>query len=125
MYKDIAKNLDNFVIKYPNTIVPSPKETDYEIGFIRRYFLRKAIDTTGHIFEVNQSVYSEYTKNPFWIGVTIKWRISGPINAVYNIEGKLEDKGVIDSNKGSIADSCKIIKNINLYLPNLLQFYKG
>jgi hypothetical protein len=63
MYKDIAKTLDLFVIKYPQTIVPTPKESDYQIGFIRRYFVRKANEPEGHIFEVDSKVYVEYTKS--------------------------------------------------------------
>jgi len=124
MYNDVAKTPDLFVIKYPQTIVPSPKENDYQIGFIRRYFVRKANEPEGHIFEVDSAVYVEYTKNPFWMGDTIKWRISGPLTPIFNSKGELEDKGVTDSNKAGIASASTILKNIKLYLPNLLQFYR-
>lgn len=124
MYKDVAKSLGKFVIKYPQTIVPSPKESDYEIGFVRRYFIRKANEPEGHIFEVEASVYTEYTKNPFWMGDSIKWRIAGPLEPVFNIKGDMEDKGVPNSNAASIATASTILKNIKLYLPNLLQFYR-
>lgn len=124
MYKDIAKSTDLFVIKYPKTIVPSPKESDYEIGFIRRYFIRKANEPDGHIFEVDSTVYVEYTKNPFWSGDTIKWRINGPLVAVFNNKGEIEDKGIAESNKASIGLASEKLKNIKLYLPNLLQFYR-
>ena len=124
MYKDVANSIDLFVIKYPQTIVPSPKETDYELGFIRRYFVRKANEPDGHIFEVESSVYVEYTKNPFWTGDTIKWRISGPLEPAFNSKGIMEDKGVSDSNRAGISLASTILKNIKLYLPNLLQFYR-
>ena len=124
MYNDVAKNPDLFAIKYPQTIVPSPKDSDYQIGFIRRYFVRKANEPEGHIFEVNSAVYVEYTKNPFWKGDSIKWRISGPLEPVFNSKGELEDKGVTDSNRAGIAAASTILKNIKLYLPNLLQFYR-
>ena len=50
MYKDIAKNLEPFELGLPNTIVPSPTKQDYELGFIRRYFVRKVNDENGFIF---------------------------------------------------------------------------
>ena len=124
MYNDVSKSSDFFVIKYPKTIVPSPKDSDYQIGFIRRYFVRKANEPEGHIFEVDSTVYVEYTKNPFWKGDSIKWRISGPLEPKFNSKGELEDKGVSDSNKAGIAAASTILKNIKLYLPNLLQFYR-
>ncbi|CAB4143144.1 hypothetical protein UFOVP449_124 [uncultured Caudovirales phage] len=124
MYQDVAKSTELFVIKYPQTIVPSPTESDYQIGFIRRYFVRKANEPEGHIFEVSDSVYVEYTKNPFWKGDTIKWRIAGPLEPTFNIRGESEDKGVPNSNAASIASASAILKNIKLYLPNLLQFYR-
>jgi hypothetical protein len=124
MYKDVAKNTDLFIIKYPKTIVPSPSENDYKIGFINRYFLTKTNEPSGHIFEVAQSVYIEYIKNPFWTGDSIKWRLIGPINEKYNNEGKLEDMGVNNSNLGSMGLASKKLKNISLYLPNPLQFYR-
>lgn len=124
MYKDLISSPDLFVIKYPKTIVPIPSPADYEVGFIRRYFIRKANEPEGHIFEVESSVYIQYTKNPFWMGDTIKWRIAGPLEPVFNNKGDMEDKGVPNSNAAGIAAASTILKNIKLYLPNLLQFYK-
>jgi hypothetical protein len=124
MYKDIAKNLELFEIKYPETVVPTPKETDYGVGFIRRYFVRKANDVNGHIFEIDDKAYSEYTNSPFWITENIKWRIKGPLEPTYNKRGEIEDKGVRNSNASAISRASFNMKNIKLYLPNLLQFYR-
>lgn len=124
MYKDIANNIKLFEIKYPPTIIPSPINTDYELGFIRRYFLAKATDVNGHIYEIDESTYSDYIDNPFWITTDIKWRISGPIEPTYKENGQMDDKGVRNSNKAAIGLASSKLKNIGLYLPNLLQFYK-
>jgi hypothetical protein len=58
------------------------------------------------------------------MGDSIKWRISGPLESVFNGKGEIEDKGVTDSNKAGLATASTILKNIKLYLPNLLQFYR-
>ncbi|MEY4332486.1 MAG: hypothetical protein RLZZ196_1224 [Bacteroidota bacterium] len=124
MYTDIVKNIDTFKVVYPNTIVPVPSEDDYANGYIRRYFVKKANDTNGHIFEISKETYLEYLQHPLWIVDNIKWRISGPIEPVYNSNGEMDDRGVRNSNKAAIQLSINKIKNLQLYLPNLLQFHK-
>lgn len=125
MYKDIAKNIDLFDITYPKTLVPIPSESDYQLGFIRRYFVRRSNDEYGHIFEVDQNEYGEYSNSPFWTATDIKWRISGPRNTKIGNDGEIEDMGVVNSNKSAIARGSIQLKNLKLYLPNLTQFYKS
>jgi len=124
MYKDVAKNLKQFSIKLPNTIVPSPTIDDYDSGYIIRYFIQKANDENAHIFEINQKEYERYKENVFWIIGELKWRIRGPLNTTYKINGDIDDVGVINANKTSIARISQTLKNVGLYLPNLSQFYK-
>lgn len=124
MYKDVAKNIDKFTIKIPKTIVPKPTASDYENGFIERYFIQVSFDSNGFIYEVDESIFNRYLENPFWIGEKLFWRITGPLDVVYDMNGKLTDKGVIASNKSSLSIISLKIKNISLYLPNTKQFYK-
>lgn len=123
MYRDVAKNIELFTLQLPKTIVPTPNAQDYEAGFIYRYFIQKANDESAFIFEVNQSEYENYEFKPFWKRVRIKWRITGPKTPVYE-NGEMKDRGVIQSNKSSVNLASSQFKNISLYLPNLLQFYK-
>jgi hypothetical protein len=124
MYRDIAKNLDTFDIILPDTIVPIPSVSDYELGFIRRYFTQKSNDNNGHIFEISYDTYKNFIKNPLFNCIDIKCIIIGPINTIYKIEGGVDDVGVINANKATLATASKELKNIGLYLPNILQFYK-
>lgn len=124
MYKDVANNIDKFTIKIPKTIVPTPSASDYENGFIERYFLRVSFDSNGFVYEVNENVFDSYLENSFWVGEKLFWRISGPIDTTYDDSGNVKDKGVVSSNKASISISSLKIKNISLYLPNLKQFHK-
>jgi hypothetical protein len=124
MYKNIANNLDLFKIETPKTIVPVPTVSDYELGFIRRYFAQIANDSNGHIYEINDEVYLELENSPFWKVVDMKWRIRGPLDTVYDAEGSISDMSVSSSNNASIGMAGKKLNNIRLYLPNLLQFHK-
>ena len=125
MYQSIAKNIEKFTLVLPTTIVPIPADSDYELGFIYRYFVRKANDENAFIFEIAKDDFKNYSTNPFWVVHRIKWRIAGPLNAIYKKNGELQDKGVFASNKSAIAIATSTLKNISLYLPNLSQLYKG
>jgi len=124
MYNKIAENIDLFVVNTPNTIVPTPTDDDYSIGFIRRYFVRKANDENSFTYEIDKDEYKYYIDNPFWTTADIKWRIAGPLSPTYKDDGELDDRGVMNSNKAAIGLATHKIKNIALYLPNYLQFYK-
>jgi hypothetical protein len=124
MYKDIAKNIENFTLQIPKTVIPIPTEFHYDNGFIRRYFIQKTNDSNGFVFEVSEEVHDELRNNPFWKVADLKWRITGPKETVYNQKGELSDIGVEITNKQIINLTSKTIRNISLYLPNLLQFHK-
>lgn len=124
MYSKVANNLNLFKIDIPNTIVPSPSDTDYQLGFIRRYFCQKANDSHSHIFEVDESEYRKLEQSPFWKVSDMKWRISGPTKRILKDDGSVSDIGVNESNRAAINLAALKIKNISLYLPNILQFYK-
>jgi hypothetical protein len=124
MYKDIANNLGLFTIQIPQTVTPLPTQNDYEIGFIRRYFCQKANDVNGFVFEISIDEYNRLELNVFWKVADLKWRIIGPTDTVYKDNGEIEDVGVIKSNKYALQTAASTVKNIGLYLPNILQFYK-
>lgn len=124
MYSDL-KNINQFYsLHIPETYVPEPDSDDYVTGFIVRYFVQKSNDKNGFVFELQHDIFSEMVKNPYWVSIEMRWRISGPLDFVYDEVGKISDMGVRASNKSSINIAAEHIKNIGLYLPNLLQFYK-
>lgn len=124
MYNDLISEKTNYSLDFPKTIVPTPSDTDYENGFIERYFTQKVNDKNSYVFEIDKEVYFDLFENPYWISEIMKWRITGPISPVYNIDGILTDKGVIESNNASISIISEKVKNVKLYLPNILQFHK-
>lgn len=124
MYKNLNKNLQNFNMQIPQTFLPNPSAQDYQLGFIYRYFLQKSNDENAFVYEVSEQTYDDYETNPFWKKVRLKWRISGPVQPLYNEDFTLKDCGVISSNKASLGLASLHIKNISLYLPHLLQFHR-
>jgi hypothetical protein len=77
-----------------------------------RYFIQKANDSDGYIFEIDKSYFIDFVENPFYTAVQLNWRIKGDVDEVIN------------SNKKSINISYERMPALKLYLPNLLQFHK-
>jgi len=125
MYKDLIKNKTFYSLFTPSTIVPNPTEDDYAIGSIDRYFVQKANDVNGFVYEISLNTFQKLNENPNWNVEIVRWRISGPLNEVYNETGGIIDKGIINSNKTSLFIASNKLKNIGLYLPNVTQFYKS
>jgi hypothetical protein len=124
MYKDLIKGREFYSLDFPKTIVPSPNDIDYENGFINRYFTQRVNDSNSFVFEMSLEEYNLLLENPYWTLAQMTWRISGPASTVYSNNGSITDIGVVASNAASISIVSSKIKNIGLYLPNLLQFHK-
>jgi len=120
-YKQISKQRNRIPEKI-DSFIPTPSEKDYERGYINRCFIQKTNDKSSVIYEVNPSRLNYYTNKSTFVGVILKWRISG--------KDKKEDlknpneKTVKESNRIAIKLVSDKIPNLKLYLPNLLQFYK-
>jgi hypothetical protein len=124
MYRDLIQGRELYSLDFPKTIVPIPTDIDYENGFINRYFTQRVNDSNSFVFEIDLEEYNSLLENPYWTLEKMMWRITGPKLAVYTNNGNVTDIGVISSNSASISIASDKIKNIGLYLPNLLQFYK-
>lgn len=103
---------------------PEPNLSDYSRGYITRYFVQKTNDKGAEIYEVNYAEYSRLLSNNLFTQVSVKWRITGPIEPNYDSKGNVTDKGVKESNRLAIFLVADKIPNLKLFLPNLLQFYK-
>jgi hypothetical protein len=120
------KNLKNVVVntKIPRTFFPKPTQDNYNEGIIIRYFVQLR-DTPGSpIFEVDSEIFYKFNNSNFYRGVKINWRISGNLEDEFTSQGALTPS-VINSNKRSIIEAEKVLPDINLYLVNLIQFYRG
>lgn len=123
-YKKISKKPFGRPVKSIKTYVPKPTDIDYQKGFIQRYFIQKTNDNLSPIYEVDVASFRYYKGKPTHKGVTLKWRISGPLQTSYDNEGKIVDRRVDESNRIAIKLVSDRMPNLKLYLPNLLQFHK-
>ena len=122
-YKDIAR-YNPTIIKKVDTFVPSPNDIDYIKGYIKRFFVQKSNDDKSPIYEVSSNNFKKYSNSDGFKGVTIRWRISGPIEMTFKDDSSIADKGVRESNRVSIDLVSDKMPALKLYLVHLLQFHK-
>ena len=87
----------------PTTYYPQPIDSDYQKGYITRYFAKK-INQSGYVTEISPAEYVAFTNGEvrydvsFYQVVSILWKITGPLNSQrisqYDIRA-----GIIDTNK--------------------------
>jgi len=111
-YNRIVKLPPDFNIKNIPTHVPRPTESDYEIGYIERYFTQKLNDQNSYVYEISRKVFTQLQNNTLYKVVSLDWVINGEVDKVK------------EYNRKSLVYASKDIKHISLYLPNLLQFFK-
>lgn len=123
-YKKLTQNKLFRLRTNIETHIPNPTTEEYARGWITRYFIQRTNDKTSPIFEVNSTQFSKSLANDLYTAVSIRWRLTGPKETIYDSNGNVKEKSVSESNRIAIQLVYDKIPNLKLYLPNLLQFYK-
>lgn len=97
--------------------------TDYKVGNITRYFLKRINDNV--ITEVSKETYDEYTKsnidNNLYSSVKLTWYIAGKLNTI-EVNG-ITTIGTVDKNKEELAKAEKKMPGISIKLKDLTELY--
>ncbi len=126
IYKDTSKSEKNkldfvgFDYKSPTTYNSRPKEGNYQIGYINRYFVSR-INYTD-IVEVNSEEYIEL-RDIFYKKAKLIWKISGPKYNKYE-DGILVEQGIYENNTANINSAKETIEDIESVLTDVFQFSK-
>ena len=92
-------------------------------GFINRFILKKINE--NKFYEVDKETYESYAKKKIdpslYIGIKIKWTISGPLQT--NRKGPIVILSVRDKNIAELDQVEKKMPGLSTYLNNPLQYY--
>lgn len=110
-YSQINTSLE-YKIPDINTYIPEPTELEYQAGYIKRYFIQKANDSTSYVYEISKDSYTNFVNSPFFKNISLDWVIKGNAEDIRKMNSK------------SIKYASEKLPSITLYLPNLLQFAK-
>ena len=99
------------VSKYPTPYFPKPIQSDYDLGYIDRYFMKKE-NENGYIMEISPSDYLEITNGRALYNtsllqtIKIRWKLTGSLNtkriSQYDIRA-----GIIDTNQRLVTSANK------------------
>lgn len=107
---NVPKEFKKVTIK---PFIPTPTEDDYNVGYIRRYFIQRANDKNSIVYEINEKSFTTFFENTLFIAISLNWKISGSDDEIKVINDKV------------IRYASKKLPAVKLYLPNLLQFSKN
>ncbi len=110
IYNKIASNTK---FSFAIDALPVIRKIDYGISYIKRYFLRQTNNKTARIMEVDKKQWLKFSSDPFYLKISLRWKISGRRDVVFN------------SNLKSLTEANKQLPGLLHKLENnLMQFYK-
>lgn len=107
-YNRISSIDSSLYAKVPPEQRVKPTEDDYSRGWYYRYFMAK-VNGVDAVREVTKKTFDAFASNSFWIGVIIKWNITGSDASIRN--------------KEQIRFGLRTILGLDGLLPNLLEFH--
>lgn len=121
VYKSIgdATVIDSVV--YAQSFKPKPIKSDYDRGFINRYFVQKVNELI--VQEVSPENYGQIS-DTLYKKTSLKWKISGPQKSSGTVR-KMDVVGVEDFNRASIREASSTIDGIEKVVGNYLEYWRG
>ena len=95
-----------------------PEPSDYDRGFMMRYFLRK--DTSDKIIEVGKQYYDSALTKLYFKGTTVKWILEKPVKDIFN-QGYLF-KGAATRNKENTLKASLQLRGLDTFITEYDKF---
>lgn len=120
------RNIKQFALPTPNfkgsptTYFPIPIESDYQKGYLTRYFVKRT-NSNGYITEISQEEYAAIKNGEvpydvtFWQAIEIFWKLTGPLNTK-RVSQYQTRAGIIDTNKRLIEQADKTFLGIKEFI---------
>ena len=114
--------------RYPVPYYPVIKESDYEDGFVWRYFARRSNDSDSPIVEITKKQYDSHGNKEsgldwaLYSTIKLKWKISGLKEDLKNPNGLVIEKSIAHSNYDIIKLKNKKMEGLDERLTNVMQF---
>ena len=128
-YNEMKKTKD-IKDRYPQPYYPNIKDSDYEDGFIWRYFARRSNDPDSPIIEITKKQYDSHGNRDSGLDwalysiLKLKWKISGLKEDLRNPNGLVIEKSIANANSDILKLKEKEMQGIGDRLNNVMQFAK-
>lgn len=122
-YKKLTGNQFSSLNTSISAFLPTVTENDYTKGYIIRFFTQKVNDPSSPIYEVSNINFQRLNNSVLYNTTSLRWRVTGTIDPVRNPRtNRVTDRGIRESNRISVELASTSIRNLKMYLPNLVQF---
>lgn len=123
---DKARDFKTRNVIEPNQSVVFPKETDYQIGYLKRYFVERSAGYDGYPIEIDRIQASTYGKEGGLDGASynlaiINWKLTGIERSIYK-DGMVLIKGIFEYNQEEVYKATRIIPTLPSAIKDYLQF---
>lgn len=126
---DKLKAFKNLITDYtePRPYILRSQQLDYDAGYVTRYFVEKAFGSGRYPIEIDYLQYQSYNKPKNINGglynlVGLNWKLTGPLNNVYNKNGVILELGIYEHNALQVEYASKTIPNISYIIKNYIEF---
>jgi hypothetical protein len=126
---DRIKQFKNLVTEFtePKPIIIKPTELSYEIGYIDRFFVEKAINVERYPTEIDNLQYQKYntTQNingGLYLVVILNWKLTGPLRDRRDAKGNLIERGIYEHNALEVEKGSRQIPNLSYIIKNYIEF---
>ena len=124
IYRLLSRGNSKFFSQKPDLYFPVLTEVEYNKGDVNRYFIRPANDSYSAIMEINETEYRVFITNPFYKGVTLNWKIVGPLDTIV-VDGIVHELSVSEYNFNQLKKAEQSLPGMIAKLTDLHQFYKA
>ena len=124
VYRLLSQGNSKFFNQKPDLYFPILTGIEYTAGSVDRYFIRPANDQTAPIMEINETEFRVFATNPFYTGVSINWKLTGPLDTIV-INGIVHEMSVGDHNHTQLKIAEQSLPGMFDKLPDVHQFYKA
>jgi hypothetical protein len=123
IYRLLSRGNSKFFSQKPDLYFPVLTDVEYNKGDVNRYFIRPANDPNSAIMEINETEYRVFITNPFYTGVILNWKITGPLDTII-INGIVNELGISEYNFNQLKKAEQSLSGMIAKLKDLHQFYK-
>ena len=128
MSAELKSQLSNKTNLYKNTgkeplsYFPKPTQSDYDTGYIIRYFIKR-INSKGFVTEISPQEYNDFVNGTvlydvsFYLVQDIFWKLTGNLNTKRYSQYDIRE-GIIDTNK-------RLVEAANIKFIGLVEFIGG
>jgi len=126
---DRIKQFKKLVTEFiePKPIIIKPIDIDYDLGYINRFFVEKAINVEKYPTEIDDKQHQKYNtanniNGGLYLMVILNWKLTGSLRDRRDAKGNLIERGIYEHNALEVEKGSRQIPNLSYVIKNYIEF---